>query len=1615
MIFQWKITDPVFLSAGSSGTTRPQHHYDDPEEMPSFDDLMSEDSEDGRENSDPEDSEEDNQEDGDTVGPNPAHVSPYDHPSIIENFKQYDLEAEVRRVSHSRLKNFRMETHQFQLSFKKLHGRQPLIKNVMTPIRYSLVKVINRLKLHYSEMQKDLGETETRQINVTIIHPEIVDGLSASLYTLATPTLDIVDRVMAILTKITNSDQFKLISVNDAFSINVQVLCVDHTIINEQKRAAKLKKSRQILGAFNPEMEENRNFYSKHKSWYYPIPNGFGTSDNVDAFKNKCLLAALAASYIFLVDSETNYITQNKGKDSNKRKTMKALLNTDTNLSERAGNTILAEMNKFRVEKSVMPINDKFIMEDVIPKYSAFRDVQIHVWTTSGTKSVHKYSYPKIYSRKLRQMSLFIKKDQPGHIEAICDLVPFLNSKGGTCLSCGTEYTRLNKHYCRIDVPCKACSRLQILPETKPFRAMHIRLCNSDNPGEDDILKDKRKFSPGNCQACNIYIASGSCSKAHDSICQQRWKCPKESCGKIVCKDPVRNCHIMMRLKHKCGESKCYVCHETSGPDEIHRCAILSGAFQNRWPKLAFIHGTFIDKSKNSCGKCYEIQEQSQDTFDLCDEHKERTFSSFLEMNSLTCLAETDVRGKFNRTCYFASGIDVEILPFEVFKEYFPDEAVAKDIDIRDHTRRSRSTIDKRIRDNGELIMDAKIIKQSGELNIITSFLTNVLSPANRGITYMCHGAGFELCLLATALKMRKIKASVLFKGSRVTCIDLDHYKIRFLNNLNWFSGSLTKLKKEYNLLPDIKYFPSALNHPKCYNYSGSVPDVQNFVEFLDSEDEKIMKQQYVSGRKSSGVKWDFGTELLEHATSHVLLLAALVTSFLKMSFSIQRDMQKSKYCLRKPKSSHLPFIHAYESPLCSVAGFSFQIMKVYFLDVSKLKQITSEFSAIGQFDNCSRAENTYTSYVIHNEVDPKKKAGYRTAFTQSEGQDELLYSEKVVGKGKNKKVIKKHFRPDMIYKDDENKIMEITEVLGCYYHAHFLSETCTNKSLRARHLAKKLDTVNGKNSEAIYESDKKKYKEIKEYWQNKGWIVTIILKRECEWRDQEFTDPTVKAFLKWNKKIPPIYHKRPTRRLCPRVAVRAGSTEAFELLWRKEARPGYELCSEDINSLFGFICATKAFPINSYTILVESELTDVFYDPEKETLLTKKGGIPIVGLCHVRMLAPDNMTFPVLPYRRRDNTTVLALCRTCAEERRFGTCGHKTNARSMTSVWTGAEISYSLQQGYELLNFYECHLYSETEKILAPFYNLMFNYKLKNSGFESGVDKQEYCDKINSDMGYTDEFFKLTPENVKDDPAQRRIFKNISNMSIGKQSQRLDRSQQEIVNSYSELYNLMTKKEISVTHINELNEHIMQITYDRRKQYIPPNRQGSTSCYIYILALSRIEMHKHICNLLKQGMRIYHTDIDSIKYEKKIGSKSPLPQSQAFGHFKKDFPNQEIIRYCSLGPRACSTTLCDKDGNESFHIQAKCFSMDSRLAKEKLEGDVYERLLHNAFDEIIDAVPIPQKRSRVGNVDQVKNELKDMYFTNRISQKRMLVKFGERYVTFPFGTREIKLPEIVQ
>ena len=127
----------------------------------------------------------------------------------------------------------------------------------------------------------------------------------------------------------------------------------------------------------------------------------------------------------------------------------------------------------------------------------------------------------------------------------------------------------------------------------------------------------------------------------------------------------------------------------------------------------------------------------------------------------------------------------------------------------------------------------------------------------------------------------------------------------------------------------------------------------------------------------------------------------------------------------------------------------------------------------------------------------------------------------------------------------------------------------------------------------------------------------------------------------------------------------------------------------------------------------------------------------PYRGLLLVRVLPPQDLALPLLPYRTQDGRLTFPLCSSCAESRQQRRpCEHRNwIERSWVAAFTHMELNRALQLGYRVCDIFEVWNYkrwggrsstASDPPLFGDYIDLFLKLKEEASGWPASAETPE-------------------------------------------------------------------------------------------------------------------------------------------------------------------------------------------------------------------------------------------------------------------------------------------------
>lgn len=396
---------------------------------------------------------------------------------------------------------------------------------------------------------------------------------------------------------------------------------------------------------------------------------------------------------------------------------------------------------------------------------------------------------------------------------------------------------------------------------------------------------------------------------------------------------------------------------------------------------------------------------------------------------------------------------------------------------------------------------------------------------------------------------------------------------------------------------------------------------------------------------------------------------------------------------------------------------------------------------------------------------------------------------------------------------------------------------------------------------------------------------ISLVELWECEFDKMVKTDQCFKDFVKSEQSFHPP--------LNPRNALAGGRTNAIVLHYRGSA--GYV----DFTSLYPYVQKYGIFPIDHPTVITENfkDLSEYF------------------GLVYCRVLPPQNLYLPVLPYHT-NGKLMFPLCAACADNL-CESCTHLPNERELEGTWVILEVLKALKKGYTVRKIFEVWHFDRKEQyncetkeggLFTKYVNTFLKIKQEASGYPNWVSTEE--DK----NLFIEEFYKhegiiLSKEIIMENSGKKALAKLMLNSQWGRYAMQSNKTQSKFITTCEDLYKVFLNKQFEVKDLIFPTDEVAIAFYENKKEMHWGSNQTNVVLAAFVTSQARLKLYSE---LEKLEDRVLYFDTDSIIYKKIPGQYEPV-----LGDYLGEFTNEidekdghEIIEFVSAGPKNYAYTL---------------------------------------------------------------------------------------------------------
>jgi hypothetical protein len=737
------------------------------------------------------------------------------------------------------------------------------------------------------------------------------------------------DTVMSDFNRFLNSHQ--TMELNSTFTVYFQVLSPQHTACVQNRRKAIPVRHKTGTHSGNT---------CRAKGSLLSLPVGF--PDSPFAFLNLCTVVNLLFGWL----KYNNLVDY---------KIVKTLCNVKQNNLEKngAGEIMVTLMDMFYeitlVERGKLDLNV------IVPIFSRLMNVQVHVICSFSGCVPTLISYPPKNDYSLQRLYFVEYQEHLYFIEKLDTC--FRYNRKCICFDCKRFYSSGfdSYHVCKERRNCYYCKGILMAPNTleMPTAGELVLFCDSE------IKPTFNQY----CEVCNRTFWSQKCFNNHLQFCKKNnygWFC--DACDTFVnLKLPAK----VLKERHTCGNKlyRCKYCFEIK--ENEHVCKVETQTFHKEWCNLGFINIKSVFPSSGNCNECFQKREKFMTEHNL-------NFKQLFQHNeypNLSCANHTE---KSDCTHCNVISVIVEKNRFEFSEEIFCDDILNINVNSTFNFKYSQTKTPvtktcykakKRVQSTNNL--HDELFKKNKGWAAASKFMYFLRNEDIANTTFLVPSDEMMQAIYQIVLA-HFVKPDVIQKGRKVFLLELPGIKVRFINFSSYVSGTLGDLKKQFCISQSLHFFPQSWNQNKNYFYEGSLPPLNDFFEFNDSEDDRKAKTFFYNSLR---YPWNFKNEIIENCRTNCQVFSTACLKFLKLCFQLQTKIA------HLTKNATFEAIHPFGGRLSSLSGFSMAVFKFYFLNKTPMFTVLLPYS--GSPTGSSKGEYECLSLLAYEHPELELKTAF--------------------------------------------------------------------------------------------------------------------------------------------------------------------------------------------------------------------------------------------------------------------------------------------------------------------------------------------------------------------------------------------------------------------------------------------------------------------------------------------------------------------------------------------------------------------------------------------------------------------------------------------------------------
>uniref|UniRef100_A0A914M466 DNA-directed DNA polymerase n=1 Tax=Meloidogyne incognita TaxID=6306 RepID=A0A914M466_MELIC len=416
------------------------------------------------------------------------------------------------------------------------------------------------------------------------------------------------------------------------------------------------------------------------------------------------------------------------------------------------------------------------------------------------------------------------------------------------------------------------------------------------------------------------------------------------------------------------------------------------------------------------------------------------------------------------------------------------------------------------------------------------------------------------------------------------------------------------------------------------------------------------------------------------------------------------------------------------------------------------------------------------------------------------------------------------------------------------------------------------------------------------------------------------------------------------------RSAFYGGRTGPLKLF--HTAQQGEKISYFDVTSLYPFINVTTNYPIGHPNVHILNE--DVNWSKATDNKYE-------LAILKVFVIPPRKIDVPILPVKSNDRL-LFPLCLACAKNNPEGSvqedysCHHTDQQRDWVSTCTSIELNMALDEGYRVTKLFRVLEYTSSDNTLFRSYIAEFMaQKIHSSGFDDSIKnnfeaEEQFIRECAENFDIIIDRNKMIPNKGK-----RTQAKLCLNNLWGRFSLRnFGLSQCTITDSPATWRKIVDDPSKEVSSVDELTTDIILISHLTKKDWVEEHECSNVVISLWTTSCARIHLLRAMQKVVRTpGCTLLYTDTDSLIFVHPTET-CPLDLGPHLGQFTNEYPQHNILEYCSGGAKQYGLKLQKKDNaSAEFEYVLKVRGMTLNfdvVINQGLRYDVFkEKVMHFA------------------------------------------------------------------